>query len=307
MKLLIANPHGFCSGVTRAVQTAREVLRRHNPVYCLNEIVHNRIVVDELAAEGVIFTKNLEAIPEGSPIIFSAHGVPPAVRETARQRHLKVIDATCPFVEKVHREVIRYAAAGYTILYIGHRKHDEAIGVTAEAPTQTHILETPEEAAAVVVPDPTRVAVVSQTTLGTEMHSAVFSVLKARFPNLQTPSSSDICYATANRQTAVRELARRTDYVIVLGSPASSNSKRLVESARSVGTPAELVNTPAELEALSLTDIQTLGLTSGASTPEHFLETVTETLKARFPGLSVEDFNAVSEQEFTFPQPPIPV
>lgn len=306
MKLLIANPHGFCSGVTRAVQTAREVLRCHKPVYCLNELVHNRIVVDELAAEGIIFTKKLETVPEETPVIFSAHGVPPAAHETAQKRNLKVIDATCPFVEKVHREVIRYAAAGYTILYIGHRNHDEAIGVIAEAPEQTHIVETPEEARTIEVPDSSRVAVVSQTTLGAEMHSAIFSTLKARFPNLQTPSASDICYATANRQTAVRELARRADYVIVLGSPASSNSKRLVESARSVGTPAELVNTLEELAALSLTGIQTLGLTSGASTPEHFLEAVIKTLKAQFPGLSIEDFNAVAEQEFSFAPPTIP-
>ena len=274
--IVLVSPHGFCAGVTRAVEVAETLLRNYSkPVYCLREIVHNTQIIRDLASRGLIFVDAVADIPEGATALFSAHGVSPAVREAAAARRLTMIDATCPFVTKVHTEVKRYAAEGYVIFLIGHRAHDEVIGVAGEAPDRVIVVETADEAREATVPDPARVAVMSQTTLSTDETARVLAVLRERFPALRTPAESDICYATRNRQQAVRLLAGRADHFLVLGARNSSNSNRLVEVARAGGCTATLVTAPEEVDAISLVDVGTLGLTAGASTPEYV---VTETI-----------------------------
>ena len=217
--ILLVSPHGFCAGVTRAVAVAETLLRNYaKPVYCLREIVHNTQIISDLAGRGLIFVDAVADIPEGATALFSAHGVSPAVRADATARRLTMIDATCPFVTKVHIEVKRYAAQGYTIFLIGHRAHDEVIGVAGEAPDRVIVVETEAEARAATVPDPAKVAVMSQTTLSIDETARVLAVLRERYPGLRTPDESDICYATRNRQQAVRLLARRADHVLVLGA-----------------------------------------------------------------------------------------
>jgi len=281
-KIILANPHGFCAGVERAVAIAESVLKtRGRPVYCLREIVHNRQVIDDLSHRGMIFVAAVEAIPPGATTLFSAHGVSPAVRAVARARRLRVIDATCPFVAKVHVEVRRYAAKGFTILFIGHRQHDEVIGVAGEAPGQVRVIESVEDAEQVAVADPPRVAVVTQTTLSEEKTDQMMAVLRRRFQTLALPRQSDICYATRNRQLAARALAMQADFVMVLGSEASSNSNRLVEVVQAEGCRACLVGTLEELDAAILGDARILGLTAGASTPESLVLDAIARLKRR--------------------------
>lgn len=271
--LVLISPHGFCAGVERAVETAEAVLRRYpHPVYCLREIVHNRQVIDALAAKGMIFVGTIQDIPRGATVLFSAHGISPAVREAARELQLQTVDATCPFVTKVHQEVKRYAEQGYTILLIGHRAHDEIVGVAGEAPDRVIVIANADEAQSVPVPDPDKVAMLTQTTLSLDEVAHVMDILKRRFPALRTPPESDICYATRNRQQAVSLFARRADAVIVLGTTNSSNSNRLVEVARAEGCAAMLVDTLETLETFPLAGVTTLGLTAGASTPESFVQ-----------------------------------
>lgn len=280
--LILAVPRGFCAGVERAVNIIDSVLRKvEPPIYCLNEIVHNRQVVADLVERGVVFVRNVQDVPRGGILLFSAHGVSPTVRDAARERDLRVVDATCPFVEKVHREVRKYAEQDYTIVLIGKRLHDEIIGVAGEAPQHVTVIENEDDARTLEVKDPSRVAVVTQTTLGEADTQRVMEVLRSRFPELDTPAKSDICYATHNRQQAVRVLAGRADLVLVLGSINSSNSNRLVEVAKSCGTEARLVPDMATLESIPLRDVSVLGLTAGASVPEQYINETIGILRSR--------------------------
>jgi 4-hydroxy-3-methylbut-2-enyl diphosphate reductase len=305
-RILVANPHGFCSGVTRAVAAAEAALARYpKPVYGLHEIVHNDLVIRDLTARGLQFVETLAEVPAGAVVLFSAHGVAPAVREEACRRGVRIMDATCPFVLKVHREVLRYVSDDCTVICIGHRQHAEVIGIVGEAPDRVQVVENAEEAGHVKVADPARVGVVSQTTLTPELTERVLIVLRSRFPHLRHPSHQDICYATRNRQLAVRTLATRVDRVLILGSPNSSNSRHLVETARQAGCLAELAGTLPEIVRLPLDGVQTLGLASGASTPERFLEDALQALAAR--GFTqVEPLHVVPENNHAFRLPPLP-
>lgn len=295
-RILLAEPHGFCSGVRRAIRIAESALPPPSAgadaapprpaLYCLHELVHNREVVSRLAAGGIAFVDRVADVPEGATLLFSAHGVSPAVRAEAAARRLTVIDATCGFVAKVHADVRRYVAEGCSVFLIGRRNHDEVLGVAGEAPDSVTVVETPADAeAAASPPDPERVAVVTQTTLTAEQVSAVLAVLKRRFPRLRRPSSSGICTATTRRQLAVREVARRVPLVLVLGSRNSANSNRLVDVARAVGADAELVPDPESLAALAaegrLDSLSDIGLTAGASTPEETIDAAVAFLRAR--------------------------
>ncbi|MFO7871996.1 MAG: 4-hydroxy-3-methylbut-2-enyl diphosphate reductase [Kiritimatiellia bacterium] len=302
-KVIVARPHGFCVGVSRAVRAARAACSRFGkPVYCLNEIVHNEHVVGELESRGMRFVSSLCEVPEGSVLLFSAHGVEPGIAKEAARRKFTVIDATCPFVHKVHAEVRRFARQGYVVLLAGYRNHEEVRGVAGEAPGKVFVLENPEEAESVKIPSGTPVAFLTQTTLSRSSVRPVRDVLLARFPDLAEPDEGDICYATENRQEAVRGLAAAVEYVIVLGSPNSSNSRRLVETALSSGRPAALAPGIGELHKLPLADLRTLGLTSGASTPETLVEEALAELAAM--GFTrVENLETVREKVEDFPLP----
>lgn len=289
MIVLIA-PHGFCAGVERAVELAEGMLRTYpHPVYCLKQIVHNRQIIDDLTAKGMVFVCDIGDVPKGGTVLFSAHGIPPATREMAAAMNLRVVDATCPFVSKVHQEVKQYAAKGFTILLIGHHSHDEIIGVAGESPDQVIVIATEEDARAVPVPDSEKLVVLTQTTLSLDEVAHVMAILRARFPALKTPPDSDICYATKNRQQAIRLFAKQADAIIVLGAENSSNSNRLVEVARAEGCSAQLVSKLEELDAIPLDKIYVLGISAGASTPEYFVQDAVARLKGR-------GFNQVSEQ-----------
>lgn len=303
-KLILVSPHGFCAGVERAVHIAETILKRtQSPVYCLKEIVHNQQVINSLRAKGMIFVQTLNDIPRGSHVLFSAHGVPPETWALAKERQLIVTDATCPFVAKVHTEVRRYASQQCAILLIGHRKHDEVIGVAGESPDRVTIIETETEARSVSIPDPSRVAVLTQTTLSPDEVAPIITLLRQRFPALRMPASDDICYATRNRQQAVRESAPLVDAFIILGSENSSNSNRLVEVARAAGCPAaHLAGTMEKLAAIPLDNVNILGITAGASTPEKVVIAAIEQLKSR--GFeNVEDRIIVQENiHFSIPK-----
>lgn len=280
--LYLAEARGFCAGVQRAVAMAEEALTGHAlPVYGLNEIVHNRTVVERLSGLGLRFVRDIAAVPVGATVLFSAHGVSPAVRETARIRGLRVIDATCPFVLKVHGEVRRYARAGYTVFLVGARSHDEVVGTAGEAPDRVVVVQDAVEARTVQATDPSRVAAVSQTTLSLEAAEEVLAVLRHRFPGLAAPDTSDICHATSDRQNAVRELVRHTEHILVLGSANSSNSLRLVETARRSGASGCLIDREEALAALDFDGMPSVGLTAGASTPESFIVRIVERLRGR--------------------------
>lgn len=279
-RLFLANPRGFCAGVNRAVALAEKALRDNTaPVYCLNEIVHNQNVVYRLKALGMRFVRSVEDTPQGAVLLLSAHGVSPAVRVAAKARGLSMIDATCPFVTKVHQEVRRYAGKGFTIYLIGKRGHDEVVGVSGEAPELVHVIENTREAASVNPADPDKVAVVSQTTLSLEEAEMVLTVLRARFPGLQTPVVSDICHATTDRQNAVKALARHASLIIVLGSGNSSNTLRLVETAKAAGADAILAESEEAVDQLNLDARTTVGLTAGASTPDFLIEQTIDVLQ----------------------------
>jgi 4-hydroxy-3-methylbut-2-enyl diphosphate reductase len=307
-RLVVVNPHGFCSGVARAVETAEALLAavRGEPVYCLNEIVHNRQVVERLAGLGMVFVDSVEAAPEGAFLLFSAHGVAPSVTRRAAARRLRVVDATCPFVMKVHAEVRRFATQGAYVVCIGHRRHEEVVGVAGEAPEHVRIVESAEEAEALEVPADAQVAVVTQTTLGGAQVESVMAVLRRRFPGLWLPAATDVCYATRNRQRAVRMLAEACPRVLVLGSANSSNSLRLVETARAAGAEAELVSGLAQIDRLALAGAAVVGVASGASTPESFLDAAIEALRERH-GFSEPDWlTAVEEDSPVFKLPEMP-
>jgi len=308
-RLIVVRPHGFCSGVARAVEAAEAVLARcrGETVYCLNEIVHNKQVVARLASLGMVFVSDVAAVPRGSLLLFSAHGVSPEVVRLAAARGLRVIDATCPFVAKVHAEVRRFAAQGACVVCIGHRRHEEVAGVAGEAPGHVRIVESAREAEALEVPAGMPVAVVTQTTLGAAQVEAVMAVLQRRFIGLRQPASTDVCYATRNRQQAVSALARACQRVLVLGSANSSNSQRLVETARAAGAGAVLVSEVVQMEALEWRAVETVGITSGASTPESFLDETVAVLRARHGFPAPEVLTAVEEDSHVFKLPALPV
>jgi 4-hydroxy-3-methylbut-2-enyl diphosphate reductase len=301
--ILVASPRGFCAGVSYAIEIVNLVLERYGaPVYVRHEIVHNRHVVEELRAKGARFVDDLGDAPPGSLLIFSAHGVSPAVREEAERRKLRIIDATCPLVTKVHVEALRYARDGYSILLIGHRGHVEVEGTLGHAPDQMQLVETVADVEHVTVPDPERVAVVTQTTLSVDDTRDIVEAIRRRFPDVRTPKKDDICYATQNRQTAVKELARRTELVLVLGSSTSSNANRLVEVARQQGTTSRLIEDAADIEAQWLEGVsRAVGLTAGASTPESLMQKSIERLLELGCG-RVEDL-VTAEEHVTFPLP----
>ena len=282
-RLHIATPHGFCTGVARAIQMAETLCSQgKSDIYCLNEIVHNQHIVAQLTARGMRFVRRLDDIPPGAHVLFPAHGVTPATRQQAEDRHLHITDATCPFVDKVHAEVRRYAATPAAIICIGHRNHEEVIGIAGEAPGRVRIIENAHEAATLELPPAHPIAIVTQTTLSPAQVDTVTAALSKRYATITRPPHTDICYATRDRQDAVRALARQCAHIIVLGSANSSNSQRLVETARDAGTPATLITEPEELHLHDWAPIHTLGITSGASTPEALLDETVATLTTRY-------------------------
>jgi 4-hydroxy-3-methylbut-2-enyl diphosphate reductase len=301
-RILLAWPRGYCAGVERAVDTVERALRIYGPpVYVRKQIVHNIHVVRDLESKGAVFVENETEIPEGSVVILSAHGVAPEVYENSTLRRLSLIDATCPLVTKVHLEARRFARDGYTILLIGHEGHEEVIGTSGEAPDRVVLVGSPEEARAVQVADPTRVAYLSQTTLSVDETNDVIDVLRERFPTIQSPPRDDICYATQNRQEAVKELARLCDVVLVIGSDNSSNSRRLVEVAKAEGSPAYLLDDETEIRPEWLANRDTVGITSGASAPEWLVERVLDHVKS-LGATEVEQLRTVEEHmQFSLP------
>jgi 4-hydroxy-3-methylbut-2-en-1-yl diphosphate reductase len=273
MRVLLASPRGYCAGVERAVETVERALELYGePVYVRKQIVHNAHVVRDLEARGAVFVDSVEEVPEGSVVVFSAHGVAPAVRKAAAARGLKTVDATCPLVTKVHKEAVRFADEGYDILLIGHEGHEEVVGTTGEAPAHIKLVDGPEGVADVEVRDPSRVAWLSQTTLSVDETEQTVAKLRERFPLLIDPPSDDICYATQNRQVAVKRIAPETDLMIVVGSANSSNSVRLVEVALEAGAKAAyLVDRAEEVDPAWLEGVATVGVTSGASVPEELV------------------------------------
>lgn len=273
-RVLVAKPRGYCAGVDRAVVTVEKALETYGPpVYVRKEIVHNKHVVESLSERGAIFVDETDEVPEGALVVFSAHGVAPAVHEQAARRNLRTIDATCPLVTKVHKEVNRFAEQDYDILLIGHNGHEEVEGTAGEAPERVRLVDTPEDAENVEVRDPSKVIWLSQTTLSVDETMERVDQLKERFPGMAAPPSDDICYATSNRQTAVKAMAAECDLVLVVGSQNSSNSKRLVEVALAAGAAdSHLVDYASELDPAWLSGVETVGVTSGASVPEVLVE-----------------------------------
>ena len=281
-RLVLAAPRGYCAGVDRAVQTVEHALEIHGPpVYVRKEIVHNKHVVEELTERGAIFVDEETEVPEGELVVFSAHGVAPSVHENAAARSLQTIDATCPLVTKVHVEARRFAEQGYTIVLIGHEGHEEVEGTTGEAPDSIVLVQSAEDVDLLELDDPTRVAFITQTTLSVDETTDIIDCLRAKFPEIISPKSDDICYATTNRQLAVKELAPRCDLVLVIGSQNSSNSNRLVEVAREHGAESHLIDNADEVREEWLEGVETVGITSGASAPEELVEALVEFFRER--------------------------
>ena len=278
-KLLLLKPRGFCAGVVRAIDIVRIALETFGaPIYVRREIVHNRYVVDDLSSKGAIFVNEIDEVPEGARVIYSAHGVAPEVRAASKGRGLRVIDATCPLVTKVHVEASKFARQGYSILLIGHHDHEEVVGTLGEAPTVTQIVGSPEEVESVTVPDPEKVAYITQTTLSLDEAGQIITALKKKFPKIHEPAAQDICYAAENRQVAVKQVAGETDLLLVVGSENSSNSNRLVEVARNLGRAAHLIDSYTDIQPGWLANVQTISLTAGASAPEVLVQEVVEYL-----------------------------
>jgi len=274
-RLLLLKPRGFCAGVVRAIDIVRIALEAFGPpIYVRKEIVHNRFVVEELQAKGAIFVDSVDEVPEGERVIYSAHGVSPEVRDASRERRLRVIDATCPLVTKVHVEAVKFAKEGYSLILIGHRDHDEVVGTLGEAPMVTQVVGSPREVESLCVPDPDRVAYLTQTTLSLDETKDIIEALRRKFPNIQGPHAQDICYATENRQTAVKQVASDADLLLVVGSENSSNSNRLVEVARNLGTASHLIDSCQDIQPEWLEGVSTIALTAGASAPECLVEEV---------------------------------
>ena len=281
-KIFLLKPRGFCAGVVRAIDVVKIALDLYGPpVYVRKEIVHNKHVVDELREAGAIFVEELDEVPAGGRAIFSAHGVAPAVRHEARQRNLDVIDATCPLVTKVHLEAVRFARDGYSIVLIGHKDHDEVIGTLGEVPQCSYLVETVEDVDRLVLPDPARVRYLTQTTLSLDETRDIIARLEERFPLIEGPHSQDICYATENRQMAVKAISEAIDALLVVGSQNSSNSKRLVEVGANFGVRSYLVNDRGDVDPGWLDGVKNVGVTAGASAPEHLVQELMDFLRER--------------------------
>src|SRR6266540_1837493 len=295
-KLLLAAPRGYCAGVDRAVQTVERALELYGaPVYVRKEIVHNKHVVEQLRERGAIFVEELDdSIPEGAVTVFSAHGVSPAVHDDAQRRQLRTIDATCPLVTKVHREATKFATEGYTIVLVGHEGHEEVEGTMGEAPEHIVLIETEEDVDRLEVPDPDRIAYISQTTLSVDETRAIINRLREKFPNITGPRTDDICYATTNRQAAVKQLAAQCDLVLVIGSRNSSNSQRLVDVTREHGTEAHLIDHEGQVLEEWLAGKRVVGITSGASAPEELVQRLVDYFRARGTD-DVAELEVVSE------------
>jgi 4-hydroxy-3-methylbut-2-enyl diphosphate reductase len=302
MDILLANPRGYCAGVDRAIDIVELAIDLYGaPIYVRHEIVHNQFVVEELRSRGAIFVDEIADIPEESTVVFSAHGVSPEIRRQAAERKLKTIDATCPLVTKVHLEAVRFARQRLWLILVGHAGHTEVEGTMGEVPDRTLLVQTVEDAENVTVPDPERVAFLTQTTLSVDETSEILAVLKRRFPKIRGPAREDICYATQNRQNAVKELARRCDLVLVVGSPISSNSNRLAEVARDQGTEAYLIDSAEDMDSAWLAGKKRVGVSSGASTPEVLVEGLIAEL-IRQGASSVEQLT-VTEEDLVFHLP----
>lgn len=295
MEILLAKPRGFCAGVDRAIDIVELALALYGaPVYMKHQIVHNTHVVAKLVQQGAIFVHDLTEVPDGAVTVFSAHGAPPSLRKEALAKRLRVIDATCPLVTRVHLEALRFAREGYEILLVGHRGHVEMVGTLGEAPAVTTLVDNVTEARNVHVENPEKVAVLSQTTLSVDDVEEIMQVLRQRFPLLTTPPKGDICYATTNRQAAVKDLATKCQVVLVVGSPTSSNANRLREVAEKAGARAYMVNTPEEVDAAWFAGVQTVGITSGASTPEDIFFQVVQKVQT-FGGGIPKDIETLKE------------
>ncbi len=302
-RLLLASPRGFCAGVQHAMDMMDTVLQHDPaPVYCLKELVHNRQVVRDLEQRGVRFVSDVHEIPRGGCVIFSAHGVSPDIRQAARERCLQVFDATCPFVRRLHVAVRRYVREGYHVLLIGNREHDEVSGVRGEAPEHVTVISTMDEATVVPVPDPRRVAAITQTTLNAGETQEVLDRLRRRFPELRTTPRSDICFATHHRQQSARDIAGRTGMVLVLGSQNSSNSNRLVEVCRQEGAEAELIRCEDDLERIESESREIIGLTAGASTPDTLIRKIIARLREKGFSEVVEHVTVTENVHFPLPR-----
>lgn len=302
MKIVLASPRGFCAGVNMAIESLELALEKFGtPMYVYHEIVHNKFVVDNFTAKGVVFVDDLSEVPEGATLLFSAHGVSPEIRQIARDRKLLAIDATCPLVTKVHLEAIRFAKDGYTIFLIGHEGHDEVIGTMGEAPNAMVLVESEEDVDRLDLPSDTKVAYLTQTTLSVDDANRIISRLRERFPNIANPAKEDICYATQNRQEAVRILSENTNVVLVLGSQNSSNSQRLRELAEENGVPSHLIDGVADIDSSWFSADDTVLITAGASAPTVVVQEVVEHLRDKF-GAAVDEVS-IREETMHFPLP----
>jgi 4-hydroxy-3-methylbut-2-en-1-yl diphosphate reductase len=301
-KIILLRPRGFCAGVVRAIDVVKIALNLYGaPIYVRKEIVHNRHVVDELRGLGAIFIEELDEVPTGARVIFSAHGVAPSVRSDARNRNLKVIDATCPLVTKVHLEAVKFARKDYTIILIGHKDHDEVIGTLGEAPESTILVSSPEDVDRLTIKDPERISFITQTTLSLDETSEIVQRLKERFPKIQGPAAQDICYATENRQLAVKAVVPLCQMLLVVGSQNSSNSRRLVEVCQKIGVPAYLIDDLGEVQPQWLDGVDTVAVTAGASAPENLVEDLIESLRQR--GYSDLEEMEIKEEDVRFNLP----
>jgi 4-hydroxy-3-methylbut-2-enyl diphosphate reductase len=302
-KVVVAQPRGYCAGVEMAVETVERTLRRYGPpVYVFHEIVHNRHVVEDFTSRGVCFVQSIADVPRGAKLVFSAHGVSPFVWQQAKEKEIEVvIDATCPLVEKVHREVRRFAAQGYWIILIGHEKHDEIVGTNGEAPERIRIVADIEEARTVQIPDPEKVIVLTQTTLSIDDTREVMTALRERFPDMITPAKEDICYATQNRQDAIKQLAGEVDLVLVIGSRNSENSNQLCKVARACGRTAYLVDDHHAIDPRWIAGVERVGITSGASVPERLVQKTTEYFRKQGAEITYLGF---AEENIHFSLPP---
>ncbi len=301
MKIILANPRGFCAGVNMAIESLERSLDLFGaPLYVYHEIVHNKYVVERFKRRGVVFVESLEEVPEGAPLLYSAHGVSPQIRAEAKGRRLKAIDATCPLVTKVHLEAVKYASEGYTIVLIGHEGHDEVIGTMGEAPDRMILVETAEDVDALTI-NPAKIAYLTQTTLSVDDANIVIDALRRKFPQINNPPKDDICYATQNRQEAVRELAAEADVVLVLGSQNSSNSKRLAEIAGALGPHSHLIDGVSEIRPEWFDGAETVLITAGASAPEDVVQECVDYLQREY-GATFEE-ETIREENVHFPLP----
>jgi 4-hydroxy-3-methylbut-2-enyl diphosphate reductase len=302
MKIILANPRGFCAGVNMAIESLEKALALYgSPLYVYHEIVHNRPIVERFRGRGVVFVDDISEVPAGGTVLYSAHGVAPAIREQSRTRNLRAIDATCPLVTKVHMEAVKFAREGYTIILIGHEGHDEVLGTMGEAPENMLLVEDEADVEALDLPAGARLAFLTQTTLSVDEAKVVIDALRQKYPQVVGPNKDDICYATQNRQEAVRELVPQADVVLVLGSRNSSNSQRLAEIARATGRPAYLIDRVTELKDEWFRPTDTVLVTAGASAPEEHVQACVEYLRHKF-GASVES-RVVREEHVSFPLP----